>query len=174
MVQNARNLQINEKLAEALNEHVSIEAESAFMYHSMASWAEVRGLTGFAAWFRSEAKIELDHMLQFVSHMNDRGYQTTFRDLPAPPAEWSDATTVFETVVKIERRLCERIEGLIELSHGQRDHFTGSFLQGFVPQQIADTAEADAIHDRLRIVGNDGHGVILIDQELKANANANR
>lgn len=170
MAKNERNLQIDEKLAEALNEHVCVEAESAFMYHSMASWAEVRGLTGFASWFRAEAQGELDHMLQFVSHLNDRGYQTTFREMPRPASEWSDTTSLFETVVKIEQRLCERIESLIELSHNQRDHFTGSFLQGFVPQQIADTAEVDNILDRLRIVGTDGQGVILIDQELKANA----
>ena len=163
-----RKTQIDEKLAEALNEHVSVEAESAFMYHSMASWAEVRGLTGFAAWFRAEAQGELDHMLQFVAHLNDRGYQTTFRELPSPDSQWEDPTSVFETVVGIERRLCERIESLIELSHSQRDHFTGSFLQQFVPQQIADTAEADNVLDRLRIVGSDGHGVILIDQELKS------
>jgi len=64
--------------------------------------------------------------------------------------------------------LCERIEALIELSHSRRDHFTGSFLQGFVPQQIADMAESDEILDRLRLVGEDGQGIILIDQELRA------
>ena len=40
----------------------------------------------------------------------------------------------------------------------------------FVPQQIADTAEADDVHDRLSLVGGDGHGLILIDQELGRDA----
>ena len=34
----------------------------------------------------------------------------------------------------------------------------------------ADTAEADDAHDRLSLVGGDGHGLILIDQELGKDA----
>jgi ferritin len=161
---------LHPEIAEALNEHVSLEARSAFTYFSMASWAEVQGLSGMAAWFRSEADGEMAHMRQFMDHLNDRGYQTTFAALPQPRSEWSNAISAFEDVVRLESELCERIDQLIELSHSRRDHFTGSFLQGFVPQQIADMAEADEILDRLRIVGDDGQGVILIDQELRAKA----
>jgi len=55
---------------------------------------------------------------------------------------------------------------LIDLADKHNDHLTHSFLTQFVPQQIADTAEADDIHDRLTLVSGDGHGLILIDQEL--------
>ena len=41
-----------------------------------------------------------------------------------------------------------------------------------VPQQIADTAEAYDVHDRLSLVGGDGHGLILIDQELGRDADS--
>lgn len=170
MSQHRPNPQIDPKLAERLNQHVSLEAESAFLYYSMASWAEIRGLTGFASWFRREAEGELQHMLQFVDHLNDRGFQATFGALPEPRREWENARHVFEDVVGMESRLCDQIQQLIELSHSQRDHFTGSFLQGFVPQQISDSAAADEVLDRLRIVGDDGHGQILIDQELRAKA----
>ena len=156
------------ELARELNEHVSLEARSAFAYYAMASWAHTRGLTGFAAWFEGEAEGEMKHMRLFVDHLNDRGFQATFGDLPAPKSDWKSIQAVFENVTELEHRLCERIEALIELSHERRDHFTGSFLQGFVPQQIADMAEADEILDRLKIVGDDGQGHILIDQELRA------
>ena len=161
---------LDPKLASALNEHVSLEARSGFAYYSMASWAEVRGLTGMAAWFRKEAEGEMAHMRQFVVHLNDRGHQATFSAFPEPVSTCESANDVFEDVVKLETELCEQIDRLIELSHDQRDHFTGSFLQSFVPQQIADMAEADEIRDRLKIVGTDGQGVILIDQELRAKA----
>jgi len=168
MSQHRPNKQINTELAEKLNQHVSLEAASAFQYFSMASWAEIRGLTGIAAWCRSEANGEMQHMLQFVDHLNDRGYQATFGSLESPRNEWDTVQALFEDVVGMEHQLCDRIESLIESSHSQRDHFTGSFLQSFVPQQIADTAEAEEILDRLKIVGKDGQGVILIDQELRA------
>lgn len=163
---------MDSEIAKALNEHVTLEARSAFAYFAMASWAEVRGLTGFAQWFRGEAQGEFEHMRLFVSHLNDRGFQATFGALAEQRSDWDNVQLVFDNVVALEHELGERIEALIELSHNRRDHFTGSFLQSFVAQQIADMAEADEILDRLRIVGNDGQGVILIDQELRAKAGA--
>lgn len=168
MSQQRRSGQLDPQLAERINEHVTFEGRSAFTYFAMASWAEVRGLTGFAQWFRGEAAGEIAHMEQFVTHLNDRGYQATFGEIPAPANEWESIEKVFESVVELEHGLSQRIEDLIELSHDRRDHFTGSFLQGFVPQQIADSAEADEILDRLRLVGNEGRSIILIDQELRA------
>lgn len=167
MTNNRDTVRLDPALAEALNEHVSVEAKSAFQYHAMASWAEVRGLTGTAAWLRGEAQGEMSHMLQFVGHLNDRGYQATFQAMPVPKSEWSDLAAMFEQVVEMERNLCRQIDNLIDTAHTQRDHFTSSFLQGFVPQQISDMAEADEILDRIRIAGSDGHATILIDQELR-------
>jgi ferritin len=168
MPQHRKAGQLDTELADRINEHVSFEGRSAFTYFAMASWAEVRGLSGFAEWFRREATGEIQHMQQFVSHLSDRGYQATFGTLPAPDSSWETIQDVFEMVVGLEHELCGQIESLIELSHSRRDHFTGSFLQGFVPQQIADTAEADEIRDRLALVGKEGRGIILIDQELRA------
>ncbi len=165
-----RSSALDPDLAQRLDEHVSFEAHSALTYFSMASWAEVRGFTGFSAWFRSEATGEIAHMTQFIDHLNNRGFQATIRTLEAPRSEWSSITELFEAVVELEHRLGGQIADLIELSHKCSDHFAGSFLQGFVPQQITDTAEADEILDRLRIVGDDGRGLILIDQELRAKA----
>lgn len=170
MKQQRRSGQLDPNLASRLNEHVSYEARSAFVYFSMASWAEVRGLSGFARWFRQEATGEIEHMEQFVAHLNDRGFQATFGSIPAPQTSWETIQSVFEAVVEQEHGLSAQIEDLIELSHSSHDHFTGSFLQGFVPQQIADTAAADEILDRLRLVGSEGRGIILIDQELRAKA----
>ncbi|MCR9248043.1 MAG: ferritin [bacterium] len=172
MKQLPKSIRLHSDLATELNEHVSLEARSAFVYYSMASWAETRGLSGFAAWFVKEAEGEFAHMRQFVDHLNDRGFQATFAALPAPPSEWESVQDVFESVAATEHELCERIESLIQLSHDRKDHFTGSFLQGFVPQQIADMAEADEILDRLRLAGGDGQGIILIDQELRSKAGA--
>lgn len=168
MSQHRPDSRLDSEIAQRLNEHVTLEARSAFSYFAMASWAEVRGLTGFAQWFRGEAQGEFEHMRLFVSHLNDRGFQATFGAIPEQRSDWDNIQLAFESVVALEHELGGQIEALIELSHSRHDHFTGSFLQSFVAQQIADMAEADEILDRLRIVGTDGQGLILIDQELRA------
>ena len=159
-------------VAEALNEQIKIEASAAFLYFSLASWANVRGLTGMAAWFRGEAHGELTHMNLFVDYLNDRDYQAKFGTIEAPTCEWASPVEAFDMVRTQEHILLQRMNDLIDLADKHNDHLTHSFLTQFVPQQIADTAEADDVHDRLMLVGGDGHGLILIDQELGRDAEA--
>ena len=78
----------------------------------------------------------------------------------------------FDQVRTQEHKLMQRMNDLIDLADKHNDHLTHSFITQFVPQQIADTAEADDVHDRLSLVGGDGHGLILIDQELGRNADS--
>jgi ferritin len=163
---------LNDEVAVGLNEQVCIESAAAFLYFSLASWASVRGLTGMADWFRGEAHGELTHMNLFVKYLNDRDYQATFKTIEPPPCSWESPVEAFDMVRTREHTLLQRMNDLIDLADKHSDHLTHSFLTQFVPQQIADTAEADDIHDRLMLVGGDGHGLILIDQELARKAEA--
>jgi ferritin len=163
---------LNEEVAAALNEQICIESSAGFLYFSMASWASVRGLTGMAKWFRGEAHGELTHMNLFVDYLNDRDYQAKFATIEAPACDWDSPIAAFDMVRTQEHKLLQRMNDLIDLADKHNDHLTHSFLTQFVPQQIADTAEADDVHDRLMLVGGDGHGLILIDQELGREADA--
>ncbi len=157
---------LDNEVAEALNEQICIEASAAFLYFSMASWASVRGLTGMAKWFRAEAAGELTHMNLFVDYLNDRDCQAKFATIEAPTCEWDNPIEAFDLVRTQEHKLLQRMNDLIDKADKHNDHLTHSFLTQFVPQQIADTAGADDVHDRLTLSGGDGHGLILIDQEL--------
>ena len=163
---------LDKAVAESLNEQIKIEASAAFLYFSLASWANVRGLTGMASWFRGEAQGELTHMNLFVDYLNDRDYQAKFGTIESPTSEWGSPIEAFDMVRTQEHILLQRMNDLIDLADKHNDHLTHSFLTQFVPQQIADTAEADDVHDRLMLVGGDGHGLILIDQELGREAAA--
>jgi ferritin len=163
---------LNDDVAAALNEQICIESSAGFLYFSMASWASVRGLTGMAKWLRGEAHGELTHMNLFVDYLNDRDCQAKFATIEAPASDWESPIEAFDMVRTQEHRLLQRMNDLIDLADKHNDHLTHSFLTQFVPQQIADTAEADDVHDRLMLVGGDGHGLILIDQELGREADA--
>ena len=163
---------LHDEVANTLNEQICIEASAGFLYFSMASWASVRGLTGMAKWFRGEAAGELTHMNLFVDYLNDRDYQAKFATIEAPACDWDSPIAAFDMVRTQEHTLLQRMNDLIDMADKHNDHLTHSFMTQFVPQQIADTAEADDIHDRLSLVGGDGHGLILIDQELAREAEA--
>ena len=94
-------LSLNEEVAAALNEQICIESSAAFLYFSMASWASVRGLTGMAKWFRTEATGELTHMGLFVDYLNDRDYRANFQQLKLLPLI---GTTQLQLLIKFEAK----------------------------------------------------------------------
>ena len=159
-------MKLDPDIARQLNEQITVEAQASFVYWSLASWADTQGLTGCANWFRAEAGGEMDHMHQFVQYLNDRGFQATFGTIEAPPTEFGSLLEVFEIVHDQEQRLTARINELIQTAQAKGDHITTSFLNGFIRQQLADEAASDEILQRIRLVGNDGQGLLLIDQEL--------
>ena len=101
-----------------------------------------------AKWFRTEAAGELTHMGLFVDYLNDRDYQAKFSTIEAPASDWDNPVAAFDQVRSQEHKLMQRMNDLIDLADKHNDHLTHSFITQFVPQQIADSAEADDVHDR--------------------------
>ena len=64
---------ISKKITELLNRQVSLESESSNVYLAMASWCEVKGYGGIAAFLYHHSDEERMHMLKLVHFINDRG-----------------------------------------------------------------------------------------------------
>ena len=73
---------------------------------------------------------------------------------------------VFEAVYKHECHVTELINKLVDLSLKLSDHATNNFLQWFVSEQVEEEANADAVVQQLKLIGNDGHGLFMIDRAL--------
>ena len=58
------------EVEKALNEQITIEAESSQIYLAMASWAEVKGLEGVAEFMYAQSDEERQHMLKLVKYIN--------------------------------------------------------------------------------------------------------
>ena len=54
---------LSENLLKALNDQVNYELYSSYVYLAMAGYCEDMDLSGFANYFRVQAKEELDHKL---------------------------------------------------------------------------------------------------------------
>ncbi|MBN1564383.1 MAG: ferritin, partial [Anaerolineae bacterium] len=50
----------------------------------------------------------------------------------------------------------------------EKDHAANSFLQWFVDEQVEEEASADAIVQQLKLIGDSGYGLYMLDQELAA------
>jgi len=158
---------LEKEMAEALNVHATTEASSAFVYFSMASWFDNKGLKGFANWCRVEAQGEMNHMTRFFDYINTRGHQVEFSAIEAPKHNWSTPLEVFEDVYRQEVELTAKINALVKISQDLSDHATESFLNTFIMEQIEDEAEAGDILAQIRMVGDDAHGLLMISNSLE-------
>jgi len=153
-------------IASALNNHATVEATSAFMYYSMASWFDNQGLKGFSNWCRAEAQGEMSHMTRFFEYTNMRGSQVLFGDINAPRNAWSSPLEVFEDVHRQEVELTAKINALVRLTQEHNDHATHSFLNTFIMEQVEDESEASDILAQIKMVGDNPHGLLMISNSL--------
>jgi len=157
---------LTDKLEKALNDQLNAELYSSYLYLSMSAYFTGHNLAGFANWMRVQAQEELVHVMKFYDYIGERGGRVTLRSVEGPPTEWTSPLAAFEHVHKHEQMVTGLINDLVNLAIEKRDHATNGFLQWFVTEQVEEEASADAVVKKLKLVGEDGGALFLIDQEL--------
>jgi ferritin len=157
---------ISERVQQAFNEHIRHELASSYLYLSMAAWLEERGLRGCSHWMRMQEQEERLHVMRFFDFVLSRAGKVTLGSIEAPQHAWDSALDLFEKAHAHECQVSRRIDLLVDAVRKESDHAADAFLQWFVTEQVEEEAAvADVVH-RLRLVGDDGRGILLIDREL--------
>ena len=157
---------MNKKMYEAINIQINRELFSAYLYLSMKSYFDSQNLAGFAHWMDLQAKEEYTHAMKMFSYLNDRGEQPKMLAIDAPEANWDNPLDVFEHVYNHEQNVTKMIHDLVELAISVKDYSTQNFLQWFVNEQVEEEASADAVVQKLKMLGNDKSALLYLDSEL--------
>jgi ferritin len=153
-------------MQEALNKHANAEFYSSYLYLSMSAYFQSINLTGFAHWMRIQAGEELAHALKFYDHVIERGGRASLQLVETPPAQWDSPLAAFEDAYRHEQKVTGLINQLVDDAVQTRDHATSIFLQWFVSEQVEEEASADAIVQKLKLVGDAPGGLLMIDHHL--------
>lgn len=146
---------ISKKIEQAFNEQIDKEFYSSNLYLSMAIWAETQGLNGTSKWFYEQADEERQHMLKFISYLNDRGGKAIVPAIKQPPHNFKDLQTVFEQVLKHEIFITASIHEIVGITIEEKDYSTNSWLQYFVTEQIEEEKSVCNIIDKLKLIGTE-------------------
>jgi len=157
---------INKKIEDALNKQINEELYSAYLYMSMASHFDAVNLPGFANWMKTQAEEEMAHAYRFYHYINGRGGRAKLDAISAPPIEWASPLRAFEDAVEHERHITACINGLVDLALAEKDHATNLMLQWFVNEQVEEEANAVEIVEKIKLVGDSGQALYLLDKEL--------
>ncbi len=157
---------LNKEMERALNDQINAELYSAYLYLAMAAYSESINLNGFANWMRIQAQEELTHAMKFYDFVYERGGRVVLSVVDAPPETWDSPLAAFEGAYEHECKVSAMINDLVDLSIKKKDHATNNFLQWFVSEQVEEEASTDAVVQKLKLIGDQGNGIFMLDREL--------
>lgn len=156
-----------QKIENALNKQIKIEAESSQIYLAMACWAETQGFEGVASFMYEHSDEERMHMLKLVKFVNERGGHAKISALSAPPVSFGSFKEMFQTLFDHEVMVSQKINDLVHITLTERDYATHNFLQWYVSEQIEEESLARNILDKINLIGDDKGGLYMFDNDVK-------
>jgi len=159
-------MELSKKMQDALNEQIKEELASAYIYLSMAAYCESINLGGFAHWMRVQTNEEMEHAMKFYGYIHDRGGRVVLEALDQPPVEFDGPTDVFEKTLAHEQYITGRIHKLYGMAVEEKDYASVGALQWFVDEQVEEEKTATEILDYLKMTGDKGQGLIMLDRHL--------
>ncbi len=157
---------LSKKIIKSINGQINKELYSAYLYLGMASYSASIGLNGFSNWFSVQVKEELTHAEKMYNYVAQQSGRVTLSGITEPPQDFSSPANLFERTLEHERKVTGFINELVAIARGEKDNATEIFLQWFVTEQVEEESNASEILQKLRLVGKDGNGLLLIDSDL--------
>ena len=157
---------LSEKMQAAFNKQINAELHSAYVCLSMVAYFEDANLPGFASWMRIQSQEEVEHAMRFFDFVNERMGRVVLEPIAAVPTEWESPLAVFEDAFAHEQKISGMINDLMDLALAKKDHAARSFLNWFVDEQVEEEANADGVVQRLKMVGDSGHALYMLDREM--------
>ena len=159
-------MELSKALQDAINTHANSEFYSAYLYLSMAAYCESINMPGFAHWMRIQHQEETGHALKLFDFVNDRGGRVVLEAIDQPPVEFQSSLDVMQRTLEHERTVTSMIHRLYEQAVEESDYAAQILLQWFISEQVEEEKAADDIVEHLKLVGDDGVGLLMIDARL--------
>ncbi len=157
-----------EKVKKLLNEQITKEFYSAYLYLYFANYYEEQGLSGFANWFTVQAQEERDHAMLFIKYMQNNDIKVTFKAIAKPDTVMNEHMDALKASLEHEQFVTASIHSIYEAAYEAKDFRTMQFLDWFVKEQAEEeTNSADNIK-KMELFGTDSKGLYMLDQEMGA------
>lgn len=159
-------MELSKKMQDALNNQIKEEMASTYIYLSMAAYCESINLGGFAHWMEAQAREEWSHAMKFYNYIHERGGRVTLQAIGQPPVEFGGPIDVFEKTLAHEQFITGCIHDLYALAVEDKDYASLGLLQWFINEQVEEEKSAGDILNMLKMVGDKGQGLIMLDRQL--------
>ena len=157
---------ISKKMTKALNEQLNKEFYSAYLYLSMSAYCNRNNFPGAANWFLLQYQEEQDHATRFYNYLIDQDAKVVLKEIAKPPKSFGSLLQTYEESLAHEQHMTHSLNELSDYALKEKDHATYNLLQWFVNEQVEEEATVGEVISKLKMVGEDGYGILMIDNEL--------
>ncbi len=157
---------LSKTIEDAINAQINAELWSAYLYLSMATNFEAKGLPGVANWFKIQFKEEQAHAEIFMNYINSRGGRVILKPIDAVDTEWDTPLDAFKATLAHEQKVTALINSIYALAESEHDYATRDRLNWFISEQVEEEESAQELIDKFTLIGDNGMGLYMLDQEL--------
>jgi len=163
---------ISKKMSKELNEQLNKEFYSAYLYLSMSAYCNRNDFPGAANWFLLQYQEEQDHATRIYNYLIDQDAKVVLKAIEKPPKSFGTLLEAYEESLAHEQYMTKNLNELSNFALKEKDHATYNLLQWFVNEQVEEEATVSEIISKLKMVGQDGYGILMIDNELASRSAA--
>ena len=159
-------MKLSETLEDAFNAQITLEFQASLVYRQLAIELELMDLSGISTWFRHQADEEILHAHKFIDHVSDRDNHPRIGAVAAPVAQVGSVLDAFQAALAHEQKVSESIRNLYRLAESEGDLDSRPLLNWFLEEQIEEEATVSEIVGRVKMINEDGPGLLRLDEEL--------
>ncbi len=159
---------LDKKVSKLLNEQITKELYSAYLYLDFSIFYEAEGLDGFANWYMIQAQEERDHAMLFLKYLQQNGEKVELGAIDKPDKELKVLMDPLKFGLEHEQYVTSLINDIYAAAYDVRDFRTMQFLDWFVKEQLEEEKNADDMIKKMELFGNDSKGLYSLDAEYAA------
>lgn len=157
---------LKEEVEAVLNEQVKMEAHASAKYLAMASWCDRNGYENSADYFFKQADEEREHMLKIFKYISDMGGTAISPSVENVPNDFDSFRGVFEKALESEIAVSNAINRIVDVCRKSMDFMTEKFIHWFLQEQIEEEYVARRALELFDVIGEEGVGRFMIDEQV--------
>ena len=158
---------LSKEVIARLNDQVAKEMFASNLYLSMSSWCYTHRFDGAGAFLFEHASQESEHAKKLITYLNETDSKLKLQAIKEPESSFASLLDVFTKTYEHEVGITQSINELVDFTLAQKDFSTFNFLQWYVAEQHEEEALFRGIVDKIKLVGDSGNSLYLVDQYIK-------
>ena len=159
---------LSKKVAKMINDQITQEFYSAYLYLDFANYYEDQGLDGFAHWFEIQEQEERDHALLMRRYLLNNDVSVTFNAIDKPDKEYKDLKAPLKAALEHEQFITGCINKIYAAANDDQDYRTMQCFDWFVKEQGEEEKNVGDLIKKFKLFGSDPKGLYALNQELLA------